>query len=1320
MCRPGWIRVAALAVALASGAVESHAQGAPPPVCDALPGQFTPQRRALDQAHAQALALIIESRTVQADRTKRAAALIPSLERLLDATARRHGERSPEAGMLRADLAELLRVAHPQGPPQINQAAQRLREDALASLETATGLEPTEVWISVRSVFGGFKGLDYASSARLLLDRHRRVAGDVERAAPLWRNVVQAVRSDPSRWEAVAREQVAAAERSGSVRWLYDARATLLEVLVSAVPSDEPRPQGITPSIPEIRAFSRRAPEILAVARSLEPEMSRRAAWERSDAQRSCTWLSGFEWHAKAMMALGSAEEAAASFRRRVERAATPDSFATDFAGAIDNIAPILVARSIDRDLYRHAMAEVAGGAPGCPSAPTAPEVCSLTTAAGALASLSAPLNSAQLLRDAVEASERANLPGQSISDGLAKLAEVEWRFGTASEAPALLARLEKALGGAFETSEAGIAALRLRAQIADAQLDDARALADFERLVNLSITLSRRHPRHPNAGQSDQLAGAARDAARALVHAHVRRRFCADCAAPAPIAPIAIAWLEAVFDPQAPDSLAPTPEDYLLTAALPAAVWPAASAKRADERFRATLRLQNGSHGVGAMPVFEAVRRISRPRTPERTHLRITALAVSFADAMETSSIDRFMAFLSTRDLSQKRKLWRDYAEPVASNLYQQFGADIALYDTLDALARNALFNGFPEAGRVVFEYLVDTIEAGASNGTPQEMKGLQNAAPIVVGALGRLAAFAIDNREWALAHRLLDLAAALIRDRLDREWAVGSERAGASLRELRPAARLVAQLRTRLLTTPGAPVTRRDADVMLFQDLQVAMLSDTALASQASARRRVLSDAELAAAIRRRDTANAEIAGIDAIRPVYDHSSPVTADDLIANARKRLNAESAEVARRLPVAEDLVSPAPLSLTEAQRALSADEAILILHAGSDGVYGFLASPSRAAVTWMARIPVKELEARIGAVRAGVDVTGGTLPRFPFDEARALHDLLLGPARDALSGVAHLLVVADGPLQSLPLAVLPTGAPAMEPAAPDEIRAAGVPWLVSRHALTMLPSARALATRRTAGLRSTATLAFAGIGDPVLEGPPGHLRAVDFGGVYASSGVADVTALRKLAALPDTRVEVTRIGEVLKADAGDLLLGPAATEGAIKAKRLADYRVLLFATHGLVAGAVKGSTEPGLVLTPPATATPEDDGFLTASEIATLRLDADLVVLSACNTATSDGRPRAEGLSGLARAFLSAGARSVVATHWAIPSEAAVEVTTRAVAARSAEPDLDWGRAIQRAMVAVASEVGPPENAHPAHWGAFVVVGLPPQAPSNR
>jgi len=152
---------------------------------------------------------------------------------------------------------------------------------------------------------------------------------------------------------------------------------------------------------------------------------------------------------------------------------------------------------------------------------------------------------------------------------------------------------------------------------------------------------------------------------------------------------------------------------------------------------------------------------------------------------------------------------------------------------------------------------------------------------------------------------------------------------------------------------------------------------------------------------------------------------------------------------------------------------------------------------------------------------------------------------------------------------------------------------------------------------------------------------------------------------------------------------------------------------LHFATHGALTGQVQGSAEPRLILTPPAkdASDPEalerDDGFLTASEIATLKLDADWVILSACNTAGAQSE-NAEALSGIARAFFYAGARALLVSHWEVGSEAAVKLTTRAFAELKGNPKIGRAEAFRLSMKELV-ETGSLANAHPTMWAPFVV-----------
>jgi CHAT domain-containing protein len=221
------------------------------------------------------------------------------------------------------------------------------------------------------------------------------------------------------------------------------------------------------------------------------------------------------------------------------------------------------------------------------------------------------------------------------------------------------------------------------------------------------------------------------------------------------------------------------------------------------------------------------------------------------------------------------------------------------------------------------------------------------------------------------------------------------------------------------------------------------------------------------------------------------------------------------------------------------------------------------------------------------------------------------------------------------------------------------------------------------------------------------------------GPVLRGAEIADVGSIRALLPLPETRDELCAVARALglKDPKNDLLLGARATETAVKALsrdgRLAHYQVLHFATHGLLAqeaeAGLGASAEPGLILTPPDKGDNTDDGLLTASEISQLKLNADWVVLSACNTAGAAGGS-GEALSGLARAFFYAGSRAILVSHWAVDSQATVKLTTGAFAALAADPASGRADALRRAMTTLIKH-GEPHEAHPASWAPFVLVG---------
>jgi CHAT domain-containing protein/tetratricopeptide (TPR) repeat protein len=365
---------------------------------------------------------------------------------------------------------------------------------------------------------------------------------------------------------------------------------------------------------------------------------------------------------------------------------------------------------------------------------------------------------------------------------------------------------------------------------------------------------------------------------------------------------------------------------------------------------------------------------------------------------------------------------------------------------------------------------------------------------------------------------------------------------------------------------------------------------------------------------------------------------------------------------------------------------------------------------------------------------------------LPFDARRAhgLYKALLGGVEKETAG-KHLLIVPSASLTQLPFGTLVTEMPGF--GVPLEIEGyRAIKWLGTRQPITILPSIASLAVLRRSARASAAPKAWIGFGNPLLEGissdPEQGRQAVEarvkescgiggqrlriaarraraaisdvFQGGPGQGALGDVALLRRQPPLPETADELCDVAKRLGASDEDVWLGAKATEAAVKRLSargiLSGYATLHFATHGLVAGALKGLAEPALMLTPPAAPSEEDDGLLTASEVTQLKLDADWVVLSACNTAAG-GAEGAEALSGLARAFFYAGARALLVSHWEVESGAAVALTTGAFAAAQKDPRIGRAEALRRSMLALSTDQADPRNAHPSVWAPFVLVG---------
>ena len=421
-----------------------------------------------------------------------------------------------------------------------------------------------------------------------------------------------------------------------------------------------------------------------------------------------------------------------------------------------------------------------------------------------------------------------------------------------------------------------------------------------------------------------------------------------------------------------------------------------------------------------------------------------------------------------------------------------------------------------------------------------------------------------------------------------------------------------------------------------------------------------------------------------------------------------RQLEALNTRIAAEFPDYAELSNPQPVPVDIVQGLLSPEEALLVYLCSQQDTWLWVVR--RVGVFFIRTgIGAGSLAAEVAALRVLLDPElNRDLQAFPAGRAYALHQKILAPAAPVIADANHLIVVPDGPLQSLPLGVLVTEPPERDPKGQGEHR--DIAWLARGHTVTVLPSVSSLWSLRQHAAVSGAGAPFLGIGDPVLQGCPRQERGANLANMFRGY-LANVEKVRELQPLPETAKELRAIAQIMGATDDDLLLGERATEPMLRQTALDRYKVIAFATHGLVSGGLEGLAEPALVLTPPAEASPETDGLLTASKIATHKLDADWVVLSACNTAAGDGSPDAGGLTGLAKAFFYAGARSLLVSHWPVWSKATVALTTGAFAALAQESSIGRAEAFRRAMMAMLEPSKPACFAHPQVWAPFILVG---------
>ena len=404
-------------------------------------------------------------------------------------------------------------------------------------------------------------------------------------------------------------------------------------------------------------------------------------------------------------------------------------------------------------------------------------------------------------------------------------------------------------------------------------------------------------------------------------------------------------------------------------------------------------------------------------------------------------------------------------------------------------------------------------------------------------------------------------------------------------------------------------------------------------------------------------------------------------------------LEAGRRDLAGRWPHWSAASATRPPTLATLRETLGDGEAVLGVVPAFEGAYVLVVT--RKAATIRRTVPGREGLARL-AQRLRVSLEGRS---FDAEAAQALHAALFTASEQkALERTRAIRLVTAGPLANIPFSLLLTR--------PVQEIDRDTPWLLRRFAFTVQPGFTALPASEAPSRREAA---FIGIGAPRPFGeaspPQGKVLSA---ASYFRSGTADRAALAALPPLPGAARELTEIAKRFGPQHARLLTGDNASEAAIRKGALENFGVIMFATHGLVGGRTEGSAEPALVLSPPAADDAGTDGLLTASEVASLRLGADWVILSACNTAAGE-EAGSEAYAGLAQAFLYAGARSMLVSHWPLRDDAAAFLTVRAV--RAASGGASKAEALRRAQLALIADRSIADSADPFIWAPFVLLG---------
>jgi CHAT domain-containing protein len=411
------------------------------------------------------------------------------------------------------------------------------------------------------------------------------------------------------------------------------------------------------------------------------------------------------------------------------------------------------------------------------------------------------------------------------------------------------------------------------------------------------------------------------------------------------------------------------------------------------------------------------------------------------------------------------------------------------------------------------------------------------------------------------------------------------------------------------------------------------------------------------------------------------------------LAALENELNLLEIDLRRSNPRLANLTAPKPLSTAEMQAKLDGDTVLLQYSLGTSASYVWAITRDRVVATELADRATIEAAAR--RALAGLQTYApGAPPGRSAGELAELAALVLDPVAAYLDR-RRVVLALDGALQYVPFAALPARG-----------SDGALVRLLDAHEVIEIPSLSALALSADDGARAPdKTLAV--FADPVLQASDPRLArsptSAALPAVAATRG-GRVSSGAELGRLLSTSYEAEAIAALVPGERRLLASGFAANRDAVLNTALGQFRYIHFATHGLVDARYPGLS--ALVLSQFDERGEARDGYLRLSDIYNLKLNADLVVLSACDTAL--GREvRGEGLIGLTQGFMAAGARSLVASLWQVPDRATAELMTQFYR-YMLNDGLRPAEALRKAQLTSAAQ---PRYRDPYFWGGFVLVG---------